>query len=65
MVEDSPYGVIAARAAGMHCYAYAGGLTPRDRFSGLGASVFDDMAELPRLLGLSLNPSSHTGTGEG
>jgi HAD superfamily hydrolase (TIGR01509 family) len=64
VVEDSPYGVIAARAAGMRCYAYAGGLTPRDRFSGLGATVFDDMADLPGLLGLSPSPSSRNATGE-
>jgi HAD superfamily hydrolase (TIGR01509 family) len=64
VVEDSPYGVMAAQAAGMHCYAYAGGLTPRGRFAGLGASVFDDMAELPELLGLFPAPSSHNATGE-
>ena len=45
-------------------FAYAGGLTPRDRFSGLGASAFDDMADLPGLLGLSPGPSSHNATGE-
>ncbi|WP_354235610.1 HAD family phosphatase [Arthrobacter sp. UYEF3] len=28
VVEDSAYGVQAARAAGMHVFAYAGGVTP-------------------------------------
>lgn len=56
VVEDSPYGAMAARAAGMRCYAYAGGLTPRARLSGLGATVFDDMDALPGLLGLGSVP---------
>ena len=50
VVEDSRYGVEAARAAGMRAFAYAGGLTPRNRLQGPGTVVFDDMRELPRLL---------------
>jgi HAD superfamily hydrolase (TIGR01509 family) len=51
VIEDSQYGVQAARAAGMHAFAYAGGLTPRERLEGPTTTVFDDMRELPRLLG--------------
>jgi HAD superfamily hydrolase (TIGR01509 family) len=50
VVEDSRFGVEAARAAGMRAFGYAGGLTPPDRLEGLGAVVFEDMRELPRLL---------------
>lgn len=49
VVEDSPAGVEAGRAAGMTVLAYAG----RDDGAGLeatGARVFRDMAELPELL---------------
>ena len=51
VVEDSRYGVEAARAAGMHAFAYAGGLTPAHRLEGRSTVVFDDMRDLPRLLG--------------
>ncbi len=52
VVEDSPFGVAAAVAAGMACYAYAGGVTPEHRLQGLGAVLFQDMAELgPALTG--------------
>jgi HAD superfamily hydrolase (TIGR01509 family) len=50
VVEDSRYGLEAARAAGMRAFGYAGGLTPRDRLEGIGTVVFQDMRELPRLL---------------
>ena len=50
VVEDSIYGVEAARAAGMHTFAYAGGLTPADRLAGPATTVFHDMRELPELL---------------
>jgi HAD superfamily hydrolase (TIGR01509 family) len=50
VVEDSRYGVLAARAAGMRAFGYAGGLTPADRLEGEGTVVFEDMRELPRLL---------------
>lgn len=46
VVEDSPFGVTAARAAGMACFAYAGGVTPAHRLEGLGATLFHDMTEL-------------------
>ncbi|MFB6872250.1 HAD family hydrolase [Streptomyces sp. NPDC056323] len=50
VVEDSAYGVRAARAAGMRAFGYCGGLTPASRLEGPGTTVFDDMRELPGLL---------------
>lgn len=50
VVEDSRHGVAAARAAGMHALAYAGGVTPADALRGPATTVFDDMRELPELL---------------
>ena len=50
VVEDSLYGVLAARAAGMRVFGYAGGLTPADRLEGEATVVFEDMRELSRLL---------------
>jgi HAD superfamily hydrolase (TIGR01509 family) len=50
VVEDTLYGVTAARAAGMRAFGYAGGLTRPERLAGHGTVVFDDMRRLPRLL---------------
>ena len=50
VVEDSRWGVEAARAAGMRAFGYAGGLTPPEYLEGHGTVVFEDMRELPRLL---------------
>ncbi|MFF3684587.1 HAD family hydrolase [Streptomyces sp. NPDC002187] len=50
VVEDSAYGVQAARAAGMRVFGYCGGLTPAHRLEGQGTVVFDDMRALPGLL---------------
>jgi HAD superfamily hydrolase (TIGR01509 family) len=50
VVEDSRYGVEAARAAGMHAFGYAGGLTPAERLAGPATTIFDDMRDLPALL---------------
>jgi HAD superfamily hydrolase (TIGR01509 family) len=51
VVEDSRYGVEAARAAGMRAFGYAGGLTVVERLAGPATTVFSDMRELPALLG--------------
>lgn len=51
VVEDSRYGVAAARAAGMRAYGYSGGLTPASALAGPGTVVFADMRDLPALLG--------------
>ena len=53
VVEDSPFGVAAARAAGMRAFGYAGGLTAADRLEGAATIVFSEMRTLPRLLGES------------
>lgn len=50
VVEDSQYGVQAARAAGMAAFGYAGSVTPARMLEGTGTTVFDDMRDLPRLL---------------
>ena len=50
VVEDSQYGVQAARSAGMHAFGYAGGVTRAEKLAGENATVFTDMAELPQLL---------------
>lgn len=51
VVEDSRYGVQAARAAGMHVFAFAaGGMTPLGALAGPGTTIFHDMRELPDLI---------------
>jgi HAD superfamily hydrolase (TIGR01509 family) len=50
VVEDTRWGVLAARAAGMRAFGYAGGLTPPEHLEGDATQVFEDMRELPRLL---------------
>jgi HAD superfamily hydrolase (TIGR01509 family) len=52
VVEDSPFGVQAARAAGMRSFGYAGGIMPAERLRGADV-VFADMRELPGLLSRS------------
>ncbi|AQU67181.1 HAD family hydrolase [Streptomyces niveus] len=49
VVEDSPLGVAAARAAGMDVYAFTA-MTPAGKLPGATA-YFASMAELPKLLG--------------
>ncbi|MFJ6385037.1 HAD family hydrolase [Kitasatospora sp. NPDC092039] len=50
VVEDSKYGVAAARAAGMRSLGFHGGLTPRAWLEGPGTRTFADMRELPALV---------------
>ncbi|WP_439675580.1 HAD family hydrolase [Embleya sp. MST-111070] len=50
VVEDSPLGVEAARAAGMTVYGHAA-MTPAERLADADA-LFKDMVELPGLLGI-------------
>jgi HAD superfamily hydrolase (TIGR01509 family) len=50
VIEDSQYGVQAARAAGMTALAYSGGLTDRASLEGERTTLFDDMRQLPELL---------------
>ncbi len=49
VVEDSPFGVAAAHAAGMRAFGYAR-LTPASLLAGPGTLIFDDMRQLPALL---------------
>ncbi|MBY8877880.1 HAD family hydrolase [Actinacidiphila acidipaludis] len=50
VVEDSRYGVEAARSAGMRAFGYCGGLTPAEWLEGPDTVVFDDMRDLVRLI---------------
>ncbi len=52
VIEDTPTGITAARAAGMTAYGYAA-MTPADRLRQAGAhAVFSVMSELPALLNI-------------
>lgn len=51
VIEDSQYGIEAARAAGMRVFAFAGGITPIGHLRREGVVLFDDMRALPALLG--------------
>ena len=57
VVEDSAHGVQAARSAGMHVFAYAGGVTPAERLEGPGTTVFSDMRQLPGLIEAGRQPA--------
>ena len=50
VVEDTLFGVRAARAAGMRAFGYTGGLSSPECLAGEGTVVFSDMRELPGLL---------------
>lgn len=53
VIEDSKFGVMGAIAAGMRAFGYAGDPhTDKDALAANGATVFDDMRDLPGLLGL-------------
>jgi HAD superfamily hydrolase (TIGR01509 family) len=63
VVEDSPTGIAAARAAGMHALGYAA-RTPADVLMAAGANaVFGRMSELPGLIGVVRDPSRRTSSG--
>lgn len=51
VIEDSPTGARAAKAAGMRCLGYAPQGANR-RLAAEGAELFTDMADVPRLIGL-------------
>ena len=52
VIEDSPYGASAARAAGMTVFGYTGSGFA-EKLADEGAQIFDSMEELPQLLGFS------------
>jgi HAD superfamily hydrolase (TIGR01509 family) len=47
VIEDSGFGVRAAKSAGMRVLGYAGGLTPAGALAAEGATTFDAMRDLP------------------
>ena len=49
VVEDSPFGIEAAHAAGMTAFAYAGGIMSAEQLQAADV-VFDEMRDLPALL---------------
>ncbi|MFZ0664199.1 MAG: HAD family hydrolase [Acidimicrobiales bacterium] len=51
VIEDSVSGVTAGLAAGMTVFAFTGSVTRRDQFPAGTDTVFDQMDQLPRLLG--------------
>jgi HAD superfamily hydrolase (TIGR01509 family) len=54
VIEDSPAGVRGAVAAGMRALGYAGDpITDRVALAEAGAELFDDMAQLPALIGIA------------
>ncbi|MGI9642952.1 MAG: HAD family hydrolase [Acidimicrobiia bacterium] len=58
VVEDSRAGVEAARAAGMRCLGFHGGITPAAHLEGEGTVLFSSMADLPSLVASGGNPSA-------
>jgi HAD superfamily hydrolase (TIGR01509 family) len=50
VIEDSPTGLAAARAAGMRSVGYLSGLIPADRLAGPGTTLIGNMADLPALV---------------
>lgn len=50
VVEDSPYGLTAALAAGMVPFGFSGSVIPAARLAIDGVIVFDSMASLPSLV---------------
>jgi beta-phosphoglucomutase-like phosphatase (HAD superfamily) len=52
VIEDTPTGAAAARAAGMRCFGYAP-TGDSEALKACGAVCFSAMADLPRLLGLA------------
>ncbi len=51
VIEDSVPGVMGGRAAGMRVLGYANPNNDADALRAAGAELFEDMRELPRLLG--------------
>jgi HAD superfamily hydrolase (TIGR01509 family) len=53
VVEDSPFGIEAALAAGMSAFGFAGSVIPVERLARGGVTIFETMADLPALVGAS------------
>ena len=50
VIEDSPFGLVAALAAGMRPFGFAGSVMPTHRLALDGVTIFESMADLPRLV---------------
>lgn len=50
VVEDSPFGLVAALEAGMVPFGFSGSVIPAERLALDGVTVFDSMSELPALV---------------
>jgi HAD superfamily hydrolase (TIGR01509 family) len=50
VVEDSPFGLVAALAAGMVPFGFSGSVIPAHRLALDGVTIFDSMSELPTLV---------------
>jgi len=50
VIEDSPFGLMAALEAGMSPFGFAGSVTPTHRLTLDGVTIFESMADLPRLV---------------
>jgi HAD superfamily hydrolase (TIGR01509 family) len=61
VVEDSPFGIAAALAAGMSPFGFSGSVIPAERLAGEGVTVFATMSELPALVGVA-TPQPGTST---
>ncbi|MFF5138897.1 HAD family hydrolase [Streptomyces sp. NPDC013157] len=56
VIEDSPFGLEGARTAGMRTFGYTGGVNTAEQLEGPGTRLFQDMRELPGLLGDAILP---------
>ncbi|MER6079777.1 HAD family hydrolase [Streptomyces sp. NPDC001833] len=56
VIEDSPFGLEGARTAGMRTFGYTGGVNTAEQLEGPGTRLFQDMRELPDLLGDAILP---------
>ena len=50
VVEDSPFGLLAALDAGMSAFGFAGSVMPTHRLTMEGVTIFESMADLPQLV---------------
>jgi HAD superfamily hydrolase (TIGR01509 family) len=50
VVEDSPFGLVAALDAGMSPFGFAGSVMPAHRLALEGVTIFESMADLPGLV---------------
>jgi HAD superfamily hydrolase (TIGR01509 family) len=55
VVEDSEHGINAARAAGMHVFAFVTGMIPVERLDGPSTTLFHEMTQLPQLIAAHSN----------